>query len=126
MIIAPPWPQFGLAGYPGCRADPARSFGRPDGWPGSGGRRRQPCKAWTTPGPPKTSFQLLLADGKICVVRVREEISLQETLVPYEQKTEPNPNVALDQTQVTYQGQYGVEVTCERARRRWAGGQPGA
>jgi uncharacterized protein YabE (DUF348 family) len=60
--------------------------------------------------------QPLPADGKIRVVRVREEISLQETLVPYEQKTEPNPNVALDQTQVTHQGQYGVEVTRERAR----------
>jgi uncharacterized protein YabE (DUF348 family) len=60
--------------------------------------------------------QPLPADGSIRVVRVREEISLKETLLPYEQKTEPDPNVALDQTQITRPGQYGVQVVRERAR----------
>ncbi len=50
------------------------------------------------------------------MVRVREEITLKETLIPFEQKTEPDPNVELDQRQVTRPGQYGVQVVRERAR----------
>lgn len=60
--------------------------------------------------------QPLPEDGQIRVVRVREEITLKETLIPFEQKTEPDPNVELDQRQVTRPGQYGVQVVRERAR----------
>lgn len=60
--------------------------------------------------------QPLPVDGQIRVVRVREEIMLKETLLPFEQKTEPDPNVELDQTSVTRPGQYGVQVVRERAR----------
>jgi uncharacterized protein YabE (DUF348 family) len=60
--------------------------------------------------------QPLPADGRIRVVRVREELPLQETLLPYEQKTESDPNVELDQRRVTRPGQYGVKVVRERAR----------
>lgn len=60
--------------------------------------------------------QPLPEDGTVRVVRVREEITLTETLIPFEQKTEPDPNIELDQRQVTQPGQYGVQVVRERAR----------
>lgn len=60
--------------------------------------------------------QPLPEDGRIRVVRVREEITLKETLIPFEQKTQPDPEVELDQRRVTRAGQYGVQVVRERAR----------
>ncbi len=60
--------------------------------------------------------QPLPADGQIRVTRVHEELTFQETFIPYEQKTEPDPNINLDQRKVTRAGQYGVKVTRERAR----------
>ena len=60
--------------------------------------------------------QPLPADGKIRVVRVCEEIVLQETLIPFGSKVEPDPNVDLDQRKVTRPGQLGVNVVRERVR----------
>lgn len=56
------------------------------------------------------------ADGKVRVVRVREEISLKEELLPFGKKTTMDSNVPLDQTRVTQSGQMGVKVTRERVR----------
>lgn len=60
--------------------------------------------------------QLLPEDGQIRVVRVREEIVLQEELIPYGQNSQPDPELPLDQTRVLQAGQYGVKVVRERAR----------
>jgi resuscitation-promoting factor RpfB len=60
--------------------------------------------------------QPLPADGKIRVVRVHEEISLKEAFIPFESKTQTDPNVELDTRRVTRAGQYGVKVERERAR----------
>ena len=54
--------------------------------------------------------------GRIRVVRVHEEISLKETLIPYEQELTYDANVALDQRQVVQPGQFGVKVERERAK----------
>jgi resuscitation-promoting factor RpfB len=60
--------------------------------------------------------QPLPSDRTIRVVRVREEIHLEETLIPFDSQTAPDPDVELDQRRVTVPGQYGVQVTRERVR----------
>ena len=55
-------------------------------------------------------------DGEIRVVRIREEIVLQETLVPYESDFQPDPNLELDQRGVINPGVEGLQVTRQRVR----------
>ena len=55
-------------------------------------------------------------DGKIRVVRVREEIVLNEEFLPFGNSAGPDPEVELDQTRVTQPGQYGIKVVRERVR----------
>jgi uncharacterized protein YabE (DUF348 family) len=61
------------------------------------------------------------ADGRIRVVRVLEEISLNQTLLPYETVYEPLPDLEMDAQQTINPGQYGVKV--ERTRARFEDGQ---
>lgn len=60
--------------------------------------------------------QPLPADGNIRVVRVREEIQLKETLIPFDRETVKDDALPLDQRQTQTAGQYGVQVTRERIR----------
>ena len=55
-------------------------------------------------------------DGKIRVVRVREEIVLSEEYLPFGSSAGPDPEVELDQTRVTQAGQVGIKVVRERVR----------
>jgi uncharacterized protein YabE (DUF348 family) len=63
----------------------------------------------------------LPADGAIQVVRVREEILLEQAAIPYEKEYQPDPNVELDQRAVTQPGEFGIEVS--RVRVRYEDGQ---
>ncbi len=65
--------------------------------------------------------QPLPADGKIKVVRVREEIVLNETKTPYKSEQVPDPSIELDQSRVVQVGQNGIKVT--RTRLRYEDGQ---
>lgn len=60
--------------------------------------------------------QPLPADGKLRVVRVREEISLTQELLPFGSQRVPDAETELDQTRVLNPGRYGVKVVRERAR----------
>jgi uncharacterized protein YabE (DUF348 family) len=60
--------------------------------------------------------QPLPADGQVRVVRVREEIVLDETLVSFESQFAPDPELDLDRQRTLVAGQYGVQVTRERVR----------
>lgn len=55
-------------------------------------------------------------DGKIQVVRVREEISISQTLLPFETVYEPDPELDMDTQRTIRPGQYGVRVERTRAR----------
>jgi len=55
-------------------------------------------------------------DGAIRVVRVREEIILQETSLPYESSLQPDPELELDQRNVISAGVTGLKVTRQRVR----------
>lgn len=55
-------------------------------------------------------------DGEIRVVRIREEIVLQETPLPYESEFQPDPNLELDQRGVITPGVEGLQVTRQRVR----------
>ncbi|MBE0697673.1 MAG: DUF348 domain-containing protein [Anaerolineaceae bacterium] len=56
----------------------------------------------------------LPGDGRIRVVRVREEILLNQTLIPYDSQFAPDPELELDQRAASQPGHYGVQVTRER------------
>ncbi len=60
--------------------------------------------------------QPLPADGRIRVIRVREEILLEETQVPFDSQLDPDPNLELDLRQPSQAGQYGVQIARERVR----------
>lgn len=55
-------------------------------------------------------------DGKIRVVRVQEEIVLDQTLIPYETESVADPDLPLDETRTITPGKYGVKVLRERVR----------
>ena len=55
-------------------------------------------------------------DGVIKVIRVREEVVVQQEAIPYEVDYETNPDMELDQMKVTEEGQYGVAITRSRVR----------
>ncbi|GAP05342.1 uncharacterized protein conserved in bacteria [Anaerolinea thermolimosa] len=58
----------------------------------------------------------LPADGKIRVVRVREEVLLQQTNVPYGKQLVADPTLELDQRRVITPGKFGVKVSRQRVR----------
>jgi uncharacterized protein YabE (DUF348 family) len=55
-------------------------------------------------------------DGVIRIVRVREEVVLNETEIPYATTTTADPDTELDQTSVIQPGRPGLKVTRERVR----------
>ncbi len=56
------------------------------------------------------------ADGQIKVVRVREEIVLNETKTPFKSELVPDASIELDQSRVVQAGQNGIKVTRTRVR----------
>ncbi len=71
----------------------------------------------STPG----ETQPVPADGKIRVVRVREEIVLNETKTAFKSELVPDPTIELDQSRIVQAGQNGIKVT--RFRVRYADGK---
>lgn len=65
--------------------------------------------------------QPLPPDGILQVFRVREEVTLEQTAIPYKSEFVENPEVELDQRSLVEVGQYGVEVS--RLRTRYENGQ---
>lgn len=55
-------------------------------------------------------------DGKVRVVRVREEVALLQEALPYDSTRVPDPEFEADQTRLLQAGEYGVKVARERAR----------
>jgi uncharacterized protein YabE (DUF348 family) len=55
-------------------------------------------------------------DGAVRVVRVREEIELQQTALPYKSEFVADPNTELDQQSVIQVGQPGVQLARVRVR----------
>jgi resuscitation-promoting factor RpfB len=55
-------------------------------------------------------------NGAIRLVRVHEEILLEEKLLPFESQSAPDPDLELDQRRTLIPGQYGVQVVRERVR----------
>jgi resuscitation-promoting factor RpfB len=60
--------------------------------------------------------QPLPADGQIKVVRVREEIELQQSTLPFKTVQVADPNTELDQTSLVQSGQMGVKLARVRIR----------
>ena len=56
------------------------------------------------------------ADGRVRVVRVREEIELQQTTLPYKTVQVADSNTELDQTSLVQAGQVGVKLARVRIR----------
>ncbi|MBI3159494.1 MAG: DUF348 domain-containing protein [Chloroflexi bacterium] len=63
----------------------------------------------------------LPSDGKIRVVRVREEIALEQTLLAFETQLQPMPEVEIDTLQVVQAGEYGLKA--QRVRIRFEDGE---
>jgi len=60
--------------------------------------------------------QPLPADGRIKVTRVREEIALSQTSLPYKTATVADPQSELDTTRLISVGHTGIQVTRQRVR----------
>jgi uncharacterized protein YabE (DUF348 family) len=60
--------------------------------------------------------QPLPASGQIRVMRVREDIVLAQTVLPFESSFQPDAETDLDTRKVIEPGQYGLKVTRERVR----------
>lgn len=60
--------------------------------------------------------ETLPSDGKIKVVRVREEADISETFLPYTTKYIEDPNTELDHQSVVTAGQQGIQAERERVR----------
>jgi len=56
------------------------------------------------------------ADGRVRVVRVRVEIELKQTLLPFKSEQVADPNTELDQQSVVQVGQQGVQLARVRVR----------
>lgn len=56
------------------------------------------------------------ADGRIRVVRVREELVFQQSTLPYGSSYAPDPNLELDARSVLTPGSLGVKVSRQRVR----------
>jgi 3D (Asp-Asp-Asp) domain-containing protein len=65
--------------------------------------------------------QPLPENGKIKVVRVQEQVTLEQKQIPYTTEYVADPRTELDQSSVVDAGQVGVEVT--RLRSRYEDGQ---
>ncbi len=65
--------------------------------------------------------QPIPADRTIRVVRVKEEIVLEQNSIPFKNSYQPDPETELDQRSVVKPGELGVEVT--RSRIRYEDGQ---
>lgn len=63
----------------------------------------------------------LPSSGPVKVVRVREEVQLQQTALAYGRQTQEDPNTELDQRSVIQAGQFGLQVS--RVRTRFEDGQ---
>ncbi|HVP21982.1 MAG TPA: ubiquitin-like domain-containing protein [Anaerolineaceae bacterium] len=61
-----------------------------------------------------TEDQPLPADGTIKIVRVREEIVLSQTTLPFKSETVADPLTELDQIRIVQAGQVGIKVTRQR------------
>jgi uncharacterized protein YabE (DUF348 family) len=55
-------------------------------------------------------------NGRVRVVRVREDLDYAQELIPYTSERVPDPEGELDQTRLLQAGRYGVKVVRERAR----------
>jgi uncharacterized protein YabE (DUF348 family) len=55
-------------------------------------------------------------DEEIQIMRVKEEIILEQTSLPFTSEFVADPNLELDQRSVVEPGQYGLQVTRERVR----------
>jgi uncharacterized protein YabE (DUF348 family) len=60
--------------------------------------------------------QPIPADGKLQVIRVSEELVIDQTSIPYTTKYENSDKVALDQQEVIVPGVLGITVSRERVR----------
>lgn len=58
----------------------------------------------------------LPADGIIQVIRVKEEILLQQQAVPFASEFVADPELGLDQTKVSQPGEYGIQASRVRVR----------
>ncbi|NPV76126.1 MAG: DUF348 domain-containing protein [Anaerolineae bacterium] len=65
--------------------------------------------------------QPLPPDGVLQIFRVREEVKLEQTAIPFTSEFVENPEIELDQRSLVEAGQYGVEVS--RLRTRYENGQ---
>jgi uncharacterized protein YabE (DUF348 family) len=50
-------------------------------------------------------------DGEIEVVRVREEVLIEQTPIPFETLYQPNPDLEIDQQSIMEPGSYGVQAS---------------
>ncbi|MCJ7625524.1 MAG: ubiquitin-like domain-containing protein [Anaerolineaceae bacterium] len=60
--------------------------------------------------------QLISQDENIRIVRVKEEIILEQISLPFSNEFVADPNLELDQRSVVEPGQYGLQVTRQRVR----------
>jgi resuscitation-promoting factor RpfB len=60
--------------------------------------------------------QPLPDNGKIKVVRVQEQVTLEQEQLPYKTEYVADPNTELDQSSVVDAGQVGIQVTRQRVR----------
>jgi resuscitation-promoting factor RpfB len=58
----------------------------------------------------------LPADGRVRVVRVREELLREQSSIPFERETQPLPDLELDRTQVVQSGALGIMESTIRIR----------
>jgi uncharacterized protein YabE (DUF348 family) len=58
----------------------------------------------------------LPADGRIRIVRVREEIQREQSSIPFERANQPVPDLELDRTQVVQPGTLGIMESIVRVR----------
>jgi resuscitation-promoting factor RpfB len=72
------------------------------------------CKTWITAC--HLEDETLPEDRAIRVVRVREEVILEQTAEPFETEYVPDPETELDQRSIIEPGQYGVRVSRLRVR----------
>ncbi len=60
--------------------------------------------------------EALPADGRIRVIRVREEILREQSSIPFDHATQPMPDLELDRTQVVQPGALGILESIVRVR----------
>lgn len=58
----------------------------------------------------------LPADAQVTVIRVHEEIELEQTVIPFTSEVILDPNTPIDQQRIIEAGQYGLMVSQERIR----------